>query len=389
MNARDNPFAPGAGTPPPELAGRSGIIDEAAIAFARAKTGRGKSMLLLGLRGVGKTVLLNFLNESAKAEGALTILLEAPEDQSLAQMLVPPLRSALMKLSLSAKAAALAKDALEALRGFATAFKVKVGDFEVGLKAPAGTADSGNLEYDLAALLEVVARAAKIEDRIVVLFVDEVQYLGSEELSALIVATHKLGQQSLPFLLIGAGLPQLAGLAGAAKSYAERLLDYPKVGALPDSAARDAIVEPLKKAQIAIEPQALEHIISRTHGYPYFLQEWAYQAWLAAPTSPITLVDAKLASKAALEHLDASFFKVRFDRLTPAEKTYAMAMAQLGDGPYRSGEIAVSMKRKVTAVAPTRDTLIKKGMIFSPQHGDTDFTVPMFAEFLRRTAKHQ
>lgn len=386
MNPRDNPFAPGAGTQPPELAGRSGIITDAGVAIARAKRGLGKSMLLLGLRGVGKTVLLNKLADMALAEDCLPVVLEAPEDERLASMLVPPLRSALFRLSNSEKAAALAKRGIAVLRSFAGVFKVKVGEVEFGMKPDVGTADSGNLEYDLPALLETVALAAGADGRALVLFIDEVQYLKSPDLSALIVATHKLGQKALPFLLIGAGLPQLAALAGDAKSYAERLFDYPSVGPLLPPAARDAIAAPLKRESQAIDDKALEHIIKQTHGYPYFLQEWGYQAWNAAAGSPITLADVKLAAKAAVERLDAGFFKVRVDRLTPRERDYVQAMASLGPGPHRSGDIAAALKKKVSAVAPLRDGLIKKGMLYSPQHGETAFTVPMFDDFLKRSA---
>lgn len=386
MDPKENPFAPGAGTQPPELAGRSGIVTDAGVAIARAKRGNGKSMLLLGLRGVGKTVLLNKLAEIASSEGCLPVVLEAPEDQSLASMLVPPLRAALFTLSRSDKAADLAKRGIGVLRSFAGAFKVKVGEVEFGMKPDAGVADSGNLEYDLPALLETVALAARADGSALVLFVDELQYLSTSDLSALIVATHKLGQKALPFLLIGAGLPQLAGLAGDAKSYAERLFDYPAVGPLGDSAARDAIVAPLNRAALSIEPRALDHIVKQTHGYPYFLQEWGYQAWNAAPGASITLADVKMGSKAAIERLDSGFFKVRIDRLTPREKEYVHAMALLGPGPHRSGDIAAALKKKVTAVAPLRDGLIKKGMLFSPQHGETAFTVPMFDDFLKRNS---
>ena len=299
-------------------------------------------------------------------------------------MLVPPLRAALFHLSTSEKAASLAKRSIGVLRSFAAAFKVKVGEVEFGMKPELGTADSGNLEYDLAALLETVVHAAKADGRALVLFIDEVQYLTTEDLSALIVATHKLGQKALPFLLVGAGLPQLAGLAGAAKSYAERLFDYPAVGPLLAPASRDAIAQPLKRASLAIEEKALDHIIKQTRGYPYFLQEWGYQAWNAAAGSPIGLPDVKLAAKAALERLDAGFFKVRVDRLTPREREYMLAMAELGPGPHRSGDIATGLKKKVTAVGPLRDGLIKKGMIYSPKHGEIAFTVPMFDEFLKR-----
>ncbi|MHB8874126.1 MAG: ATP-binding protein [Myxococcaceae bacterium] len=384
MDARKNPFAPGAGTQPPELAGRSGVMIDAEVALARTRGGKGKSALFLGLRGVGKTVLLYKVAEMAHSCGCVPISLEAPEDQRLAQMLVPSLRAALFKLSGSEKASQHAKNALGVLRAFASVFKARVGDVEFGVKPESGTADSGNLEHDLAALLTVVAEAAQRDGSGLALFVDEMQYLNGEDLSALIVAVHKVGQRGLPLVLFGAGLPQLAALAGEAKSYAERLFDFPVIGPLTPAAAAEAIRTPLTRENVDIEPEALEFIVTKTLGYPYFLQEWGYQAWNVGTGSPITLADAKVATAGALARLDSGFFKVRFDRLTPKEKEYMRAMASLGPGPHRSGDIAGALKKTVKSVAPLRDGLIKKGVIFSPQHGDTAFTVPMFDEFMQR-----
>lgn len=387
MEARANPFVPGAGTPPPELAGRSGIINDGAVAIARAKRGQGKSLLLLGLRGVGKTVLLNRFSEIAQQEDGVPVVLEAPEGESLASMLVPHLRRTLLTLSSSERAGALAKKALGTLRSFAGTFKVKVGDVELSVKPEVGVADSGSLNVDLAALLESVSTAARADGKALIIFIDEVQFLSTEDLGALIVATHKMGQKSLPFLLIGAGLPQLAGLAGDAKSYAERLFDYPDVGPLAPEAARSALSEPLRRESIVINDDALELIVAKTQGYPFFVQEWGYQVWNAAAGSPVTAADVNLATKAATENLDRGFFKVRLNRLTPREKEYLHAMAKLGPGPYASGEIAAALGKVSSAVAPYRDGLIKKGMIFSRRHGETAFTVPIFDEFLRRTSE--
>jgi hypothetical protein len=385
MNPADNPFAPGAGTPPPELAGRSGILQDAEVAIARARKGIGRSLLLLGLRGVGKTVLLNRMGEHAKQAGAFALMLEAPEGRRLAEMLVPELRRSLLALSSSQQALALAQRGLAVLRGFAGAFKVKHGDVEVSVAAP-GIADSGNLEHDLPEMLEAVVQAAQADQRALVLIIDEVQYLNSEDLSALIVATHKLGQRALPFLVIGAGLPLLAGLAGNAKSYAERLFDFPEVGPLTEGAAAEALQAPLAKARIEISREALDHVVRTTGGYPFFLQEWGYQAWNAASASPITLQDVVLAGRAAIDRLDAGFFKVRRDRLTPKELEYLNAMATLSPGPHKSSDVSSSLGKSVTATGPVRDGLIKKGMIYSPQHGLISFTVPLFDEYLRRTA---
>lgn len=389
MDAAENPFAPGAGTQPPELAGRSGIMADAEVAIARALRGQGKSALMLGLRGVGKTVLLSRIRAIAESKGAICIGLEAPEGESLASMLVPPLRSALYRLSGSEKAKQSAQKAMGGLRAFASAFKLRVGEVEFGVKPTAGVADSGHLEHDLPELLSLVADSAKAEGSLVMLFIDEVQYLGQDDLSALIVAVHKLGQLGRPFLLYGAGLPQLAALSGEAKSYAERLFAFPKVGPLTSEAAAEAIREPLSRKQVAIDAEALQDIVAITRGYPYFIQEWGYEVWNVAPGSPVRAADVTLASKGALLRLDAEFFAVRFERLTPKEREYVRAMAALGPGPHRSGDIATKLKKTVQAVAPVRDGLIKKGMIFSPQHGDTAFTVPMFDEYMKRAIPEQ
>lgn len=386
MNPTTNPFAPGAGNEPPELAGRDQIIAAATVALGRVWLGRpARSQLLLGLRGVGKTVLLNRVAAIAEGQGYHPVMLEAPEDRRLAELLVPPLRQLLFKLSRLDRATQVARRGLGVLRSFAKAFKVKVGDVEFTVEAEHGTADSGSLEADLPEVLLAVARAAKEGGSAVSLFIDEVQYLSEPDLAALIVSVHKLAQQRLPFLFLGAGLPQLAALAGEAKSYAERLFDYPDVGPLADVAAREAVAAPVRREGADITDEALSEIIQRTRGYPYFLQEWGCHAWNVARASPITGDDARAATGQALEALDKGFFRVRLDRLTPRERDYVRAMAELGPGPHRSGEIARKLRMEVSAAGPLRDKLIKKGMVYSPQHGDTAFTVPMFDEFMRRS----
>ena len=386
MDPRSNPFSPGAGTPPPELAGRDDIILAADVALSRVRSSRpAKSQMLLGLRGVGKTVLLNRIADLARGQGYETILLEAPEGKPLAESLFPPLRGVLYRLSAVDNARHLARRALGVLRGFAGAFKVKVGDVEIGIEGEKGTADSGNLESDLPELLTVVAEAAQAAGRPVGLFIDEIQYLRADDFSALIVSDHKIGQQGHPFILFGAGLPMVAGLAGEAKSYAERLFEFPAVGALTDSAAAAAIREPLRREGVEIQDAALSLLIRRTGGYPYFLQEWGSHTWNASPSTPVKPDDVERATTDALRSLDRSFFRVRFDRLTPRERFYMRAMAELGPGPHRSGDTAAALRQKSTSVAPLRSGLIKKGMVYSPQHGDTAFTVPMFDDFMRRS----
>jgi hypothetical protein len=386
MNPRTNPFAPGAGSQPPELAGRGPIIDAAGIALGRIRLGRpAKSQMLLGLRGVGKTVLLNRIAELADREGCQAVMLEAPEGRGIAELLVPPLRQLLFRLSRLDQAKDVAKRGLGVLRSFAKAFKLKVGDVEFTVEAETGTADSGSLDSDLSEVLLAVSAAAREAGSAVALFIDEVQYLAERDLAALIVSVHRLSQKGLPFVMFGAGLPQLAALAGEAKSYAERLFDYPDVGPLSEEAARDAISAPVRREGAAIDGDALSVIVERTKGYPYFLQEWGSHAWNVAKASPITAADARAATSLVLQSLDKGFFRVRLDRLTPREKDYMRAMADLGPGPHRSGEIAQKLGIAVTNAGPLRDGLIKKGMVYSPQHGDTAFTVPMFDDFMRRS----
>lgn len=387
MDPVRNPFSPGAGTPPPELAGRDALRETVRIALERVRRGLPtKSVLLVGLRGVGKTVLLDRLREDAEASGLHTVRVEAPEQRSLPALLAPELRVALLKLSRNEKAKDLAIRALRGLAGFAKVLKIKYEDIEVGLDfdPEPGLADNGDLEHDLQALLEVVGTAAQKAGTALVLFIDELQYVEEEQLAALITALHRTAQRRLPVVLVGAGLPQLRGQMGRAKSYAERLFDFPDIGPLPADAARIAIAKPAKDEGVDVTPTALDSIVRHTHGYPYFLQEWGKHSWDTATGSPITAMDVERASTTAIAALDESFFRVRFDRLTPAEKRYLRAMAELGPGPHRSGDIAEKLNRKVTSLGPTRNQLIAKGMIWSPNHGDTAFTVPLFDQFMKR-----
>jgi len=344
--------------------------------------------MLLGLRGVGKTVLLNKIEQLAAERGFRTIVLEAPEDRHIADLLVPPLRSMLVVLSRIEQARDAARRALGVLRAFASAFRVRVGDIEFGVEPLNGTADSGSLEHDLPELLLTVATAAKATHAGLAILVDEIQYLSAGDLGALIVSLHRGAQTGLPLTLFGAGLPQIVALAGDAKSYAERLFEYPEVGKLADAAARSAIRTPVRRGGVDITDDALEIITGETEGYPYFLQEWGSQAWNVATASPITAADARRATTAALDRLDQGFFRVRLDRLTPRERDYVRAMAELGRGPHRSGAIARLLGIKVTTAGPLRAGLIRKGMIYSQQHGETAFTVPMFDGFMKRSMPH-
>jgi len=382
-----NPFSPGAGTPPPELAGRQHILDKAHIMFERLKAGRSeKSFLLIGLRGVGKTVLLNEINRLSEQSGYHSILIEAHERKSLAVLLLPPLRQLLFKLDRMENLSRKVKRSFQVLKSFMNSLKLKYQDFELSLDndPEIGTADSGDLESDLPALLETIAEAAADRKTAIAIIIDELQYISEHEMSALIMAIHRITQKQLPLALVGAGLPQLVGLMGKSKSYAERLLDFPKIGPLEESDAIAAIRTPTKEQGVDITDEALTEIMFQTQGYPYFLQEWAYQAWNLASQSPIDLATIQLATQASIHRLDESFFRVRFDRLTPREKEYLLSLADLGEGAQRSGNIADKLKVSPQSVAPIRNSLIKKGMIYSPAHGDTDFTVPLFGAFLKR-----
>lgn len=387
MDPRINPYAPGAGTQPPELAGRDELIEKAAIALDRLRNGlAARSLLMVGLRGVGKTVLLTRIAQETEARGFVVVTIESPEKRSLPALLIPSLRMALLKLDRIAAAGELAKKTLRALGGFVGAMKIKYQDIEFGvdLGNEPGIADSGDLEHDLIDLFVELGRAAKEKRTAVVFFIDELQYVDEEQFASLITALHKCAQLQLPIALIGAGLPQLVGRAGRAKSYAERLFEYPEIGPLNEDAARRALVVPARELGVDYEEGALEEILTQTKAYPYFLQEWGKHSWHCARASPITRENAISATELAIQELDASFFRVRFDRLTPAEKRYLRAMAELGEGPHRSGDIAHLLNRDVRAVAPIRATLIGKGMVYSPSHGDNSFTVPLFDGYMKR-----
>jgi hypothetical protein len=387
MDAVLNPYSPGAGTQPPALVGRDDLLESVRVALERIRDGRpAKSILMVGLRGVGKTVLLDRIRDNAEASGIQTLRIEAPEGRSLPALLAPELRAGLLRLSRTERAKSLAQRALKGLAGFAKALKVKYRDIEVGLDLDPepGLADNGDLQHDLMALLEAAGQAAKQAGIALAMLIDELQYVEEEELAALITAMHRVAQRQIPVVLVGAGLPQLRGRMGSAKSYAERMFDFPEVGPLCTNAAKDAIAKPAEEQGVRFEAKALARIVELTQGYPYFLQEWGKHTWEVAKKSPISIADVESASAIAVAALDASFFRVRFDRLTPLEKRYLRAMAELGPGPHRSGDIAAELGRKVTALAPTRNQLIVKGMSWSPSHGDTAFTVPMFDEFMRR-----
>jgi AAA ATPase domain len=383
MDPVENPFSPGAGSPPRALLGRDELIENYRIALRRTIAGRpGKSLMPIGLRGVGKTVLLNEFDRMAQKESMARAFIEASETGGFEHILAARLRSILLELD-RGSVSAVVKRALGTLKSFS--FNLPDGgSISLSVDALAGSADSGVLADDVTDLLVAVGEAIEERGRGLLLAIDEVQYLSGEELAALISAVHRTVQLQLPVILVGAGLPQLPGLAGNAKSYAERLFDFPEIGSLSDHDASRVLAVPAKALGVDFTPTALGRLLEYTHGYPYFLQEWGYRVWNAAPESPIDLDDVELAVREVQRQLDENFFRVRMDRLTPAEKRYLIAMAELGPGPHRSGDVAAQLGVKVESVAPRRSELIKKGMLYSPAHGDTAFTVPMFDDFLRR-----
>ena len=387
MDSIRNPFAPGAGNPPPELVGREQVLEKARVILGRIRIGRdARSLMLYGLRGVGKTVLLGEIHKRAEAEKYSSIQLEAPEDKPLGALLYAPIRSLLFKLDNLEKLNVSVKRALRVLRSFANSLKVSIGEVEVGLDidAEVGTADSGDFSHDLGELFVAVGEAAKARKTAVSIIIDELQYIAEPEFAALISAIHLVAQKQLPLVIFGAGLPQMVGNAGRAKSYAERLFEFIEIGPLSDADSNIALRQPVVRESVEFSKAALKKIFEVTQGYPYFLQEWGYEAWEAATRSPIDLSVIETATKVAIAKLDKSFFRVRLDRLTPSEKNYLRAMAQLGPGPHRSGDIAVLLKRQVQNLGPVRSSLIRKGMVYSPSHGDTAFTVPLFDDFMKR-----
>lgn len=386
MDPIRNPFAPGAGSRPPELAGREKIIQDAQIALQRVLIGRSaQSQIFRGLRGTGKTVLLNEIYDMAEDAGYHVSFLEAPEDKALTEMLYPAMSQVLRKLSAMETAKEQVRQGLRALRGFASAFKIKLAGIQVDVKPEPGLADSGNLELDLAEMFEAIGRAAKAAGRGWLLLIDELQYLDDSEWAAVIMAVHRMSQRNLPVVVFAGGLPQIAKLSGEAKSYSERLFLYPQFGPLEEPAAKDAIRKPLEEERVMIEADALDRLYALTAGYPYFLQLWGYHAWLVAEGSPITRADVEAAHDQAVESLDTGFFQVRLDRLTEAEADYVRAMARLGQGPYPVGDIAKALGKTAKSLGPRRAAIIEKGMIYTPSYGTLDFTVPLFDDFLRRT----
>lgn len=387
MDRFENPYRPGAGTAPPALVGRDDLINEFEFTVRRALDRRpGKSCVLVGLRGVGKTVLLNRFTEAAEQNEMKVGFIEASEGGDFAELLAVRLRRILLELERGAarrRALSAVRRALSVLVSFTHTF-ADGSSVAVSVEPLAGQADSGLISEDLTDLFVAVGEAAESCGSGLLLAIDELQYLGEAELAAVVGAAHRTVQLELPVVVAGAGLPQIPAKLGDARTYAERLFEFPVIGSLSDEDAAAAVVLPAAELGVDIKRAAVMRIVSASERYPYFLQEWAYHAWNAAPASPITDDDVRSARPSVVDKLDRDFFRVRYDRLTPKEGEYLRAMAELGPGPHRSGDIADMLRVKVSSVAPRRSALIAKGMIYSPAHGETAFTVPLFDEFMKR-----
>lgn len=384
MDNVGNPYVPNAGAMPPSLPGRESLLGAFTVSLERIKIGRtAKSLLPYGLRGVGKTVLIRRFVREAKNKGYLTGLIEADPGIEFIPLLADQLRRILFSLDTPAKVQALAKRAMRVLKSFTVKMGLDNISMSLGVDGERGLGDSGDIATDLGSLFIAIGEAAREQQTAVLIAVDEVQYLKEHEFSALIKAIHQVTQENLPVLVVATGLPQVLALAGEAKSYAERLFDFRIVGALSEDEAREALVDPAAVEGVVFEEDAVRSIFETTRGYPFFLQEWAYAAWNIAQGPSITLDDARNAEKIALPKLDDGFFAVRYNRCTNMEKRYLRAMANLAE-PIRTAEVATSLGKTLNQTATNRDNLIKKGMIWSPDHGQIAFTVPLFDAFMIR-----
>ena len=390
MDPTRNPFTPGAGFRPPELAGRTNVVGLAEVGLAGLQRGQPtRPVLLFGLRGVGKTVLLNVIEEKARAAKCHVIAFEATDKVGLGEALVPELQRVLARLSTSGNAKQLALSALNAVRDFVAQLELSYGGAKVGVKGRNhGAASSGSLEVHLKAALIAVGEAARAAGEPVVLLVDEIQYLHlreeGRELGALISALHRVGQLALPIGFFGAGLPQIHGIVTKLRSYSERFFQFMQIGPLDKEDALRAIRQPILDQHESVDEDALAYIHEMTRGYPYYLQEYGRHAWLIATESPITLTDAQDAHVQATADLDQGFFEARMQRITEREKDYVYAMASIGAGPYASAAVAKAAGEAPGILSPFRDGLIKKGIIWVPQRGEVEFSVPMFDAYLRR-----
>ena len=387
MDPRKNPYAPGAGTKPPALVGRDAQIESFDILLERLENGYAEqSMIITGLRGVGKTVLLDVFREKAEARNWATVEWEVVKNAPFGPNMSFQVRRALLQIAPKARWTELARRAASILKSFTLTFNPD-GAVTAGLNVEVipGAGDSGILAEDLTDLFVALGGAAREQGTGVVFLLDEVQYLKSTELEALIMALHKCTRRSLPITLIGAGFPQIPRLAGEAKSYSERLFRFPNIGELgPDEDARNALVLPAETLGVQYDPGAVDFVVEYTQGYPYFLQEYGRFLWDEASDSPIRRMDAEQVLPLVEAKLDESFFRVRAERTTELELRYLYAMAELGPDPHRAIEVAKGIRRTTEQAGPIRSRLIEKGLLYTPGHGYAAFTVPQFDRYMLR-----
>ncbi|HET6875013.1 MAG TPA: ATP-binding protein [Acidimicrobiales bacterium] len=385
MDPVRNPFSPGAGTRPPALVGREREIEAMDVALQRMLLGRdGRSQMLTGLRGVGKTVLLNEYEQLAEARGFFHEHVEVNEAGDLPLRLAAAFRRALLAMDARRRIGGRVLRALGVLK----AFSVRLPDgseLSIDVEAVHGPADSGDLATDLAGLFVELGEVARDHETGLLVTIDELHYVPGRTLEALIMGLHRAAQLRLPITVAGAGLPSLAALTGQVKTYAERMFTFPVIGSLPATEAREALEVPCADEGVAWEDGALDLVLEVTLGFPYFIQEFGKQAWDAADgPDVITLDDVERSIPVATAELDDGFFRVRSGKTSDSERAYLRAMAELGPGPVRTSAVAELLGKKPAGVTPTRDGLIKKALCWAPRWGEIDFTVPMFDAFMRR-----
>lgn len=388
MDPRDNPYTPGAGTVPPALTGRDAELEAFDVLLDRLSRGNAaQSQIVTGLRGVGKTVLLNKFRERADGRSWITVEAEVDSRTELAGLMARLCRRALYSIDAPKKWQVRARQAAEVLKSFTLTFDPNGGvSISADVEAASGRGDSGQLSDDLTDVFLSLGQAAAEQDTGVLFLLDEIQFLSRVDLEALILALHKCAQRKLPITLVAAGLPQIPRLAGEAKSYAERLFTFPRIGKLDVAAALSALVAPAGSLGVDFEQEAAQAAVAYTEGYPYFLQELGSAVWDIAEEDGIVVADVRQAIPIVEAKLDKSFFHVRVERCTDLELHYMRAMAELGPGPQKSGEVAVTLGyTKSEELGPTRANLIAKGLIYTPGHGLAEFTVPQFDQFLCRT----
>ncbi|MCK9294384.1 MAG: ATP-binding protein [Desulfobulbaceae bacterium] len=384
MESYKNPYRPGAGTKPLVIAGREFEIEKARSLLKSVKFGSPqRSLMLYGLRGVGKTVLLNEIERISEDEGYISEHLEMSENDDFRRVIAKAVRKCLLKVDKVENLKDKAVNALSILKAF-TLVIPDGPELKIDVEAAVGLGDSGDLDTDLVDLFVALGEAAKEGKKYICFFIDEVQYLSEQAMSGLIASSHRISQKTLPIVFICAGLPQVAALSGDAKSYAERLFDFIPIGPLAKGADELALIGPVAQFSVEYEDGAKNKILEEAKGYPYFIQEFGCYAWNEAANTVINEREVTESNKKAIEALDRSFFKVRMDRATSAEKKFMKAMSSLGKGPYKSADVASKLNKKLQSIGPVRATLISKGFVFSPQHGEVDFTVPLYDEYIRR-----